>query len=313
VTQLERWLENLQQNQFNGTNNVRINYAVMSQPLPSPAMIICNGRIESYLKYSELATELFELGYSVYMLDHRGQGLSQRLAQDPHLGHVDDFNHYINDFELFINQVVLVNNHNAHYIVSHSMGGAIAARYIQTCDHPIDKLVLASPMFGIVLPMPVPAVRLVTKLASYYAAKVSHEPSYVLGGQPYSVQPFAGNCLTQSPARYQEFRHVYQQFPQIQLGAPSNQWLTEAMTAADLCIEQASQINIPTLLLQASSDTVVANVDQKVFVIGMDPQLIEFVVIADARHELFFERDDYRQPTLAAITQFFDPSGSLKI
>ena len=91
---LSDWLQNLQQNHFNGTDNVRINYAVMKQTGPSPAMIICNGRIESYLKYRELACDFFAQGYSVYLLDHRGQGLSERMTSDRQQGHVSSFENY---------------------------------------------------------------------------------------------------------------------------------------------------------------------------------------------------------------------------
>jgi len=304
VIQLDRWLENLQQNQFNGTNNVRINYAMMLQPHPSPAVIVSNGRIESYLKYSELAAELYQLGYSVYLYDHRGQGLSQRLAQDAQLGHLDDFNHYIADLDMLINQIVLPARHTRHILLGHSMGAAIAARYVQTCDHSIEQLILASPMFGIELPMPIAAVRFVTQLAKFYAAKISDRPSYVLGGQPYSVRPFAGNNLTQCPQRYQDFRAVYDRFPQIQLGAPSNLWLTEAITAADLCVEQAAKITIATLLLQAGDDTIVKNSDQDTFAANMQPDLIKLVTINQARHELFFELDCYRQSVMAQLTKF---------
>jgi len=306
VTQLDRWLENLQQNQFNGTNNVRINYAVMSHSESSPAVIVCNGRIESYLKYQELATELYQLGFSVYLIDHRGQGLSERLADDHQLGHVEKFNHYVTDLAMFINQVVVPAGHLQHVLIGHSMGGAIAARYLQTCQHPIDRLILASPMFGIELPMPVAVVRFVTELAKFYAEKVSEQPSYVLGGQPYCVHLFKGNSLTQCPERYQAFRAVYDRFPQIQLGAPSNLWLTEAMTAAALCVAQAAKVTIPTLLLQAGDDTIVQNSDQNTFAANMQPDLIKLVTINGARHELFFELDCYRQSVMTQLTRFIN-------
>lgn len=278
----------------------------MRQATPSPAMIVCNGRVESYLKYRELAIDFFELGYSVYLLDHRGQGLSERMTQDHHQGHVVDFNDYIEDLAKFIADIIVPNQHTQHILLGHSMGGAIAARYIETCPHVIDKLILASPMFGIVLPLPVALVQLLTRVMQYYGERISSEPTYVIGGQPYVANPFDKNGLTHSRERYQEFQDLYQLHPEIQLGAPTNQWLAQAMDAALLCIEQAHMITIPTLLLQAASDTIVKNSEQDAFAAQMATDLIKLVKVDDARHELFFEQDCYRQQALSAILNFLN-------
>ncbi|NRA83650.1 MAG: alpha/beta fold hydrolase [Gammaproteobacteria bacterium] len=303
-TEHSSWIQNLQQNQFNGTNNVRINYAVMLQPSKSPAFILCNGRIESYLKYQELASELYQQGYSVYLIDHRGQGLSERLTIDTHKGHVVDFNDYIKDLATFIKLVVTPNGHQKHLLFGHSMGGTIATRYIQTCQHNIDKLILGNPMLGIVLPLPVSVMSQLVKTIEYYAQKFSSQPSYVLGGKSYREPPFDKNSLTQSAERYQQFRAIYQQYPEVQLGAPTNQWLLQGLLATSQCIEDAAKITIPTLLLQGGADRVVKNSDQDKFAANMTSDLIEVCRIAGARHELFFELDRYRQQALTALLDF---------
>lgn len=99
---MSHWLGNLQQSTLQGTNNITIHYCAMVQTEPSPAMIMVNGRTESYLKYQSLINEFYQFGYSVYMLDHRGQGLSQRLLNNHHKGHVEDFSFYIEDLTQFV-------------------------------------------------------------------------------------------------------------------------------------------------------------------------------------------------------------------
>ncbi len=51
-------------------------------------VVISIGRIKSCVKYPEVADDLFQCGYDVMIIDHRGQGLSGRLLADSHWGHV---------------------------------------------------------------------------------------------------------------------------------------------------------------------------------------------------------------------------------
>ena len=96
------WHGNFQQQQIIGNGGVVLSCAHMIQAKPSNALIIVNGRIESYLKYQDLANDFYQQGYSVYMYDHRGQGLSGRQLSNKHKGHVDSFSDYVDDLECII-------------------------------------------------------------------------------------------------------------------------------------------------------------------------------------------------------------------
>jgi len=298
------WLNNLQQKSFDGTDNVTIAYATMLQQQSSPAMILVNGRIESYLKYQDIANHFYRQGYSVYMLDHRGQGLSQRLIDDGQKGHVVEFSDYIDDLAQFVTTVVQPKQHSQLVMLGHSMGGAIVTRYLQTCQHPIDKAILASPMLGILLPAPKLIIKLLTHAMMLKDKLFANPPSYVFGGKDYENTPFDDNDLTQSAQRYQQFREVYDQFEQIKLGGPTNRWLSQSILACELCVEQADKIDIPTLLMQAGGDTVVDNRAQNRLVAQANQKLVSLVRFEGSRHELLFELDQHRVPTLAAIDSF---------
>jgi alpha-beta hydrolase superfamily lysophospholipase len=43
-------------------------------------IVVCPGRIESYVKYAELAYDLVHMGFDVLIIDH-GQGLSGRMLR----------------------------------------------------------------------------------------------------------------------------------------------------------------------------------------------------------------------------------------
>lgn len=85
-------------------------------------IVVCPGRIESYIKYAELAYDLFHLGFDVLIIDHRGQGLSGRMLPDTHRGHVDNFSDYVDDLAAFWQQEVQPGPWRKRYILAHSMG-----------------------------------------------------------------------------------------------------------------------------------------------------------------------------------------------
>jgi lysophospholipase len=54
-------------------------------------IVISSGRVECAAKYAELIYDLHQNGHSVFIHDHRGQGLSTRLKENPQLGYINDF------------------------------------------------------------------------------------------------------------------------------------------------------------------------------------------------------------------------------
>lgn len=120
--------------------------------------VVAPGRTESSLKYLETAYDLVQRGYSpVFVIDHRGQGFSPRFLANTHKGHVENFKYYVDDFEDFMNQIVLSPKSGADrerlYLLSNSMGGAISTLYLQRMRQfsPIKAAVFFGPMIKILL------------------------------------------------------------------------------------------------------------------------------------------------------------------
>jgi len=301
---------------FSGVNNTRINYARFihgdSKQL-SKCLVISSGRTESYLKYQELSYDLFQLGYSLFFIDHRGQGLSERTQDNPDKGHVDDFQYYVDDLATFIDNHVTPHCAEKPYLLAHSMGGAISARYLQ--DHPnkIKAAVLASPMIGfngggIPDAIAKPLISFTALLNRWFDDKAW----YFLGHKDYAPTDFTDNVLMHSAERYQIFSDVYQNTTEIQLGGVTTQWLKSSVTALDKIFKNLDKIQTPTLVLQSGEDTVVSNQAQHDFcqqLHRLHPQSCpegKPVVIAGAFHELFFESDIYRIPALTALVDWLE-------
>lgn len=121
--------------EFTGVDDIPVRFVRFRAQHHDRVVVICPGRIESYVKYAELAYDLFHLGFDVLIIDHRGQGRSGRLLADPHLGHVNRFNDYVDDLAAFWQQEVQPGPWRKRYILAHSMGGAISTLFLQ--HHPV--------------------------------------------------------------------------------------------------------------------------------------------------------------------------------
>ncbi len=280
-----------------GTKGSSLYWSSMTAPEHTKAIVFINGRIESVWKYQELFFDLYSQGYDIFSYDHRGQGASERLCDDPEIGYVDEFDDYLKDMALLIEYWPLHKYQNRH-LIGHSMGGAIATLYLQQQqNHSFDSLTLSSPMFGVSLPWYFRPFA--QKLVRFMAARTT-EPKYAPGHRNYYAKPFVDNRLTQSSIRYQWFRDLYEQLPQLKLGGPSTHWVAESLIAAQQCVDNASKLTTPTLLMQAQCDQIVDNGSHQRFA-KKSGDHVTLQSIPNARHEVLFEIDTIRTPALHAV------------
>jgi len=284
---------------------------VWPQAEPSPWLIISPGRIESYIKYQEVALEWAAQGYSIALIDHRGQGFSERLTEHHEHGHVERFKDYVDDFATWLEVLEeRIGNQNA-YLLAHSMGGAIAALYLARYGQakgpfPFKAAALCSPMMGInTKPWPEAlgkaVVRFGARVKRAFAPNSAH---YFIGMKDYNPLPFATNDLTHSEQRYEWFTAMYREHPKIRLGGPTWQWLLEALDVIDVLPRLAPKVQIPLLVLQGSEDKVVMPEGQERFVENCSNSKAQLLRIANARHEILMERDDIRSGAIEQIKAF---------
>lgn len=121
------------------------------------ALVISPGRSEPSYEYAETAIDFIARGFGpVYVVDHRGQGLSPRLLADLSKGHIEHFPDYIKDFAVFVDAVQadlasLGAPDAPLFLTSNSMGGAIAIGYFQMtgADNPFRAAALVSAMIHV--------------------------------------------------------------------------------------------------------------------------------------------------------------------
>jgi lysophospholipase len=286
---------------FEGKENVPIHYRFYEQPSATKAIVISSGRTEAAIKYKELIYDLYQNGYSVYIHDHRGQGLSGRMTENPDMGYIDDFQYYIDYMKQFYNLHILSKNYENGYLLAHSMGGAIGMTYIEQHPQDFDAAAFSSPMLGLKPPI----CRLVKKLDN-------GQPKFAIGESEYkdSKSSFQGNVLTSSNIRYNRMVDAFAKVPQARLGGATYTWLNKSCQQFDYMMTHIQQIEIPFIIFSAENEQIVSTKAHRRFVEAAKNlnKNCKLYPIEDAQHELLIEKDKPRLETLQIILDFYTSS-----
>lgn len=297
-----------EEDEFMGVDDVPVRFVRFCAPGNDRVIVVCPGRIESYVKYAELAYDLFHCGFDVLIIDHRGQGRSGRLLEDTHRGHVVNFSDYVDDLERFWQQEVATGPWRKRYVLAHSMGGAITTLFLQRQPQAFDAVALCAPMFGITIRLPDWMLRSILDWAEGYPKL---RDGYAIGTGRWRALPFSLNVLTHSPERYRRNLRFYADDPDLRVGGPTYHWVREGILAGEQVLAGATAVTTPLLLLQAEAERVVDNRAHDRFcelraAAGHPCWGDKPYVIKDAYHEILFEKDSMRAEALTAIVDFFD-------
>lgn len=297
-----------EEDEFMGVDDVPVRFVRFCAPGNDRLIVVCPGRIESYVKYAELAYDLFYCGFDVLIIDHRGQGRSGRLLEDTHRGHVVNFSDYVDDLERFWQQEVASGPWRKRYVLAHSMGGAITTLFLQRQPQAFDAVALCAPMFGITIRLPDWMLRSILDWAEGYPKL---RDGYAIGTGRWRALPFSLNVLTHSPERYRRNLRFYADDPDLRVGGPTYHWVREGILAGEQVLAGATAVTTPLLLLQAEAERVVDNRAHDRFcelraAAGHPCWGDKPYVIKGAYHEILFEKDSMRAEALTAIVDFFD-------
>ena len=287
---------------FDGVDASKIAYAKFEVADEKGAIFILHGKSESMIKYGEVLYDLKDLGYSMYLMDLRGMGFSERLLDDdPDKIYVRSFNDYIRDIKTFVDTVIKAKPHKKMVVVAHSLGGAIAARYLEQYPGDFNGAVLSSPMLTI-------NTQPFTQLEAYLLAAIStrhgHGTDYIPGGGPYAPWTFVEGTDTHSYARYLMEIDLLNEYPQIRLGDVTYNWVKQAMDLGWAAQFDARAIAVPVLLFQADDDTAVKPAGQNY--LCRHAQDGTKVFFYGARHEILMEIDSIRDVAMNYIRDFIE-------
>ena len=286
---------------FVGENKIKIVYKLFPVSKEKGSIVISSGRTESMVKYKELIYDLNHNGYSVYILDHRGQGFSGRMVADNQMGYVDVFDNYAHDLHHFIVKKVKTRKPKHLFLLGHSMGGAIAARTLELYDDGFEAAVLSSPMLQPNLYTPNTS-HLICNLMELKNKKEVYAPGQVSYDKGEHL--FKKNLLTHSKLRFDISEAESLEHSKTKLGGPSVGWIQQACLGSDKTVKEASKITIPLLILRGSADEIVNPDAEDVFCKNVSGTCSGYE-IKGAWHELLVEKDSYRVEVVSALLTFF--------
>ncbi len=103
-------------------DDTRLVYYRAVNPAAKAVIVMLHGFCEFFGKFHETAYDFWENGYTVYFLEQRGHGGSERYIEDPDVVDVGDFSEYVEDLKCLLDQVVLPETQN--YLTRAAVGGA---------------------------------------------------------------------------------------------------------------------------------------------------------------------------------------------
>jgi len=303
ITQIDSFFKLGTDGFFKGEKGISTYYKYFLQEIKEDekgAIVISSGRRECALKYKELIFDLYRVGYSVYILDHRGQGFTERInVTDKQMGHIDDFEYYVSDLKKYYEKFVKINGHYKTLLLAHSMGATIGTRYIEKFPDDFDCAAFSSPMFGLRFPACM-LIGLFTRA----------EPKYLIGETNFDNEErnFSTNNLTHSKVRYEAMMKMYENNPSTKIGGPSYQWVYQSCITFKKIFKELHKIEIPIIVIQAGEDKVVTASAQKKLVLKLKKlgKNVQGFNIIDAYHEMFIEKDEFRIPVITTFLDFFN-------
>lgn len=284
------------------SDGVRLRVGHFPSEQAKGTVLLFPGRTEYIEKYGKTAADLAASGYTTLAVDWRGQGLADRLLEDPMPGHVHQFSDYQLDVEAVLTAAEELDLPRPYHLLAHSMGGCIGLRSLIN-GLPVNSAVFSGPMWGIHLTTPMRSAAWVLSWGGkqlglgHLSVPGSRGESYVLAAD------FEDNLLTTDREMFDLMRSQLTANPDLELGGPSLRWLNEALQE---CRELAAQDSpdVPCLTLLGTNERIV-DIPRIESRMAKWPNG-ELVRVTDGEHEVLMDSPDTRDALTKQMVAHYD-------
>jgi len=242
------------------------------------SVVLLHGYGEHIGRYEHVAAALNAGGFHVRGMDLRGHGQSGGVR-----GYCDHFGQYLDDAQLLIARAREQARELPLFLVGHSFGALIGAKYCIERPDGLAGVMLSSPYFALKLKVP---------KAKIIAGKIMSK----LYGKLALPSGLAGKDVSRDP----EIAAAYDRDPLNNKNATAR-WFTESSDAQDFVLANARRLTLPLLLMAGGADALAdpARAEQVFAQVGATDKTLE--VLPGQFHEIFNELADDRKKTLQRV------------
>ncbi|MBQ2115965.1 MAG: alpha/beta hydrolase [Lachnospiraceae bacterium] len=300
--ELSLWVEeNIKDGYFESYDGTKLHYVKAVNPEEGAAVVISHGFSEYAGKFNEMIYYFYNMGFSVFLVEHRGHALSQRFVADLENVYIKSYDEYIQDMKCFMDKIVLENSVTKKcFLFGHSMGGCISALFLEKYPQYFRAAVLSAPM----LSMEVKGVPdNLLKLFMAVAAKCGFGKKIVPGLKKTEPEYDFVNSNALSEARYAYGLDEKNKVPQTVAHMATISWAAASLKAMEKLHKNADKIKTPILLFQAGLDAMVTPKGQDDF--ANETEYVDKVRYPKAKHEIFLSSDSDLRDYYSRIFEFF--------
>ena len=288
---------------FKSCGKFNIYYEFYINPCEKAAIFISHGLCEFTSKYEEVIYKFFSEGYSVFIMDYRGHGYSDRAVSDLSKVYTRSFMDYVEDAKYFIQEIVAKESLTGSiFLFAHSMGGTIGALLLEEYPRLFKCAVLSSPMFEINFGrFPWQLASVVSYMAKFFFLG----KRYAYGQKPFDIAyNFKVNNTCVSEARYKYILQKRIKDSKYRTSGVTYAWSSAGIAAVRKLHRNAKKASVPVLIFQAGLDTLVKPKGQEVFARNVPDA--EIIVIKDAKHEIYNAGTSARIEYYKRILEFYN-------
>lgn len=287
---------------FEALDGKKIHYVFYKADMPKASITVAHGFTESTEKFREMTYYFLKMGLNVFLLDHRGHGLSHRHNDDPEVIHIKYFDQYVDDLHSYVKKVVRPNSDGLPlYLYSHSMGGAVSVRHMQKHPGVFEKAVLSAPMIKArTAGLPGSVVSFLSRTFIL----LGKEKSKVIGYKGFNPGRTYEESHDTSEERFKYYHQKRIENTCYQTAAPSYRWVNEAVMISKKLLDgkRNSVIKAKVLLCQPEEDSSVYSDVQDDFIKTVNGgRLVSFT---KCKHEIYMSVDETVKEYLDTIEDF---------
>jgi lysophospholipase len=190
--------------------------------------------------------------------------------------YIEDFNHYVYDLAILLNQQMKDFQQAMNVIIGHSMGGLVALKLLLEAPQHIQQVKVS----GLILSNP--CIRIKQDIPSFYYDALNSIVPYLKKLRVPTL--YTGEQLTHDKELAMNFDQdaLIPKYTSVSL-------LSELIKATKDVRSLAYFLNIPTLFLLSGKDELVDAEITELFANGVSPDFVELKKYSELKHEVFNE------------------------